>query len=182
MDLMLWVRQICGFLILSAILKNLLSQKNYGPYVKLFMNLLLVLLLAGPLVRIDLSRADGLLQQVSAYTEELGWKQELSRLAGDGQGAGEQVLEAFRGQLDRILSEKGYEAADVSLEYGEEEREIRKICLTVKKKEGAVQEPVILRGQEAYTGKEREKGLEDFLREKLDLSEDVELSVTLERT
>ena len=39
-----YLRQIAGYLILSVLVENLVAKKEYGPYIRLFLNLLLVLL------------------------------------------------------------------------------------------------------------------------------------------
>ena len=39
-----YLRQIAGYLILSVLVENLVAKKEYGPYIRLFLNLLLVLM------------------------------------------------------------------------------------------------------------------------------------------
>ena len=36
-----YLRQIAGYLILSVLVENLVAKKEYGPYIRLFLNLLL---------------------------------------------------------------------------------------------------------------------------------------------
>lgn len=180
MDLRLWIRQICGFLVLSSILKNLLSQERYGPYIKLFMKLLLVLLLAKPFMQIDLERTGGIWREVSAQVSKSGWRQELSEMLEKGNAPESEAVLLLKEQLASVLAEKGYEPGELSLVCRESDQKIEEIHLTVRARGETVQEPVILRENEAYTGREREEELAGFLREKLGLSEEVELLLTIE--
>ncbi len=51
-----YLRQIAGYLILSALVENLVAKKEYGPYIRLFLNLLLVLLFVSPILSISADR------------------------------------------------------------------------------------------------------------------------------
>ena len=51
-----YLRQIAGYLILSALVENLVAKKEYGPYIRLFLNLLLVLLFVSPVLSISADR------------------------------------------------------------------------------------------------------------------------------
>lgn len=51
-----YLRQIAGYLILSALVENLVAKKEYGPYIRLFLNLLLVLLFVSPILSISAER------------------------------------------------------------------------------------------------------------------------------
>ena len=51
-----YLRQIAGYLILSVLVENLVAKKEYGPYIRLFLNLLLVLLFVSPILSISAER------------------------------------------------------------------------------------------------------------------------------
>lgn len=51
-----YLRQIAGYLILSVLVENLVAKKEYGPYIRLFLNLLLVLLFVSPILSISADR------------------------------------------------------------------------------------------------------------------------------
>ena len=51
-----YLRQIAGYLILSVLVENLVAKKEYGPYIRLFLNLLLVLLFVSPIMSISAER------------------------------------------------------------------------------------------------------------------------------
>ncbi len=174
MNLTLWVRQICGFLILSSILKNLLAQRRYSPYVRLFMNLLLVLLLAQPLMRIDLERLNGVWYEVSANAGAGDWRQQLAVLAGYDQEIG-QVKEVLHEQIEGLVSRKGYKLENILLEYNDDT--IQKLEIIVSEMQDYIQIPVIWNDELSYKDKEDE--LEQYLEEMLKPAADVVLKATI---
>ncbi len=178
MNLTLWVRQVCGFLILSSILKNLLAQRRYSPYVKLFMNLLLVLLLAQPLMRVDLERLNGIWSEVSVNPNKENWREELAILAGyDGNlGQAEDVLYA---QIETLVAQKGYLLEDVSLSYDEKTNQIQKIDVIVSEMEDYIREPVIWNKDTPYIEREADTSLRQYLEEILKPAADVTLNVRI---
>lgn len=180
MDIMVWVRQICGFLILSSILKYLLPQKHYSAYVKLFLNLLLVLLLSGPLMQIDVSRMSGVWQEAAAEVNGSGWRQQLADMARQEQ-TGEQLGRILERQLDTILIRKGYRLADVELKSDELTGTVSTIELTVEEDPDYITSPVIWKEGDTWKADGEEEKLKKYLEEELGLAADVLLTVTIKR-
>lgn len=178
MNITLWLRQICGFLILSCILKNLLAQRRYSPYVRLFMNLLLVLLLAQPLMRIDLEQVNGIWQEVAAEAGGGTWRQQLAVLAGYDQDIG-QAEEVLRAQIESLVEQKGYQLEDVRLTYDEENETIRGIEVVVCEMEDYIREPVIWKADASYTENVDSTELKQYLEEALKPAADIALRVTV---
>ena len=51
-----YLRKIAGYLIVSVLIQNLVTKKEYEPYIRLFLNLLLVLLFVSPILSISADR------------------------------------------------------------------------------------------------------------------------------
>lgn len=176
MNLILWMRQICGFLILSSILKNLLAQRRYSPYIKLFMNLLLVLLLVQPLMRIDLESLDGSWKEVSADAGNGNWRQQLAVLAGYGQDI-KYTQKIISMQIESLAAQKGYQLEEIEIAYDEEGEEVRQINLVFSELDGYIREPVIWSEGSSYTGNESSSVIKRYLEEILKPADGVELNV-----
>ena len=65
-----YLRQIAGYLILSVLVENLVAKKEYGPYIRLFLNLLLVLLFVSPILSISAERVGQTWLEAGAFFSE----------------------------------------------------------------------------------------------------------------
>ena len=175
---MLWIRQICGFLILSSLLRYLLPEKYYQTYVKLFLNLLLVLLLARPLLSFDREQMNQVWQEASVRIADENWKQQLNRLVLTAQSR-EQLEPLLQNELDERLAERGYEADDVTLITDERTGNITEIQLDVKQRNDSITVPAIRTQGGVWRLNEEEVQLEQYLQQELSLSSEVGLSVTI---
>ena len=66
-----YLRQIAGYLILSVLVENLVAKKEYGPYIRLFLNLLLVLLFVSPILSISAERVGQTWLEAGAFFSDL---------------------------------------------------------------------------------------------------------------
>lgn len=164
MNLIMWIRQICGFLILSSILKNVLAQSKYNAHMKLFMNLLLVLMLAQPLMNIDLEQLDGTWKEVSADLDG-NWRNKLAQLA-ETELSGGQTREMLMLQVNDIVKQKGYQLEDLVLRYDEYGEMIQEIEIIVSEMEEYIREPIIWSGSSYAEGPEEilEKYLDEVMK------------------
>lgn len=113
-----YLRQIAGYLILSALVENLVAKKEYGPYIRLFLNLLLVLLFVSPILSISADRLGQTWLEAAAFwsqgtyleadLQELNEKQTTLELS-----AQKKILEQ---QIAELLKKRAFYLTELSLD------------------------------------------------------------------
>lgn len=131
-QLRLFLRQVAGYLILSALIENLAAKKEYGPYIRLFLNLLLVFMFVSPILSISADRLGETWLEVSAvWPSQTSLEEDLRKL-NDSQttmelAAQKRILES---ELKGLLAGKGY-GLDSLFVRENEEGDITDITVTV---------------------------------------------------
>lgn len=112
-----YLRKIAGYLIVSVLIQNLVTKKEYEPYIRLFLNLLLVLLFVSPILSIS---ADHLsqtwLEAAASWSEGTYLEADLKKLNEKQTtlelSAQKKILEE---ELGSLLESKSYRLKDLSL-------------------------------------------------------------------
>lgn len=170
-----WLRQIIGYLILSSLIQNLIPKKDYEPYIRLFLNLLLVLMLISPLLSVSRdSLGDAWLEAAASVSQGMNLEADL-RMLNEKQTSLEsfQQQALIREEISRLLEEKGYTLSELSVTE-DEDGVVTGIQVT------AGISPLfeyqgIQEGQEMRT----ETVLEEYLKEQLDTSCSILVELTL---
>jgi stage III sporulation protein AF len=110
-----WIRNLAGYFLFLAVLEQLLPNKNYSRYIRLFAGMILILLVVQPLA--DLSRIN---ERIAHYFEELEFRYDAEHLQEEILGVEEQQLKRLIAQYEtsvseeiiRMAAEEGYEAAE----------------------------------------------------------------------
>lgn len=181
MNLMLWVRQICGFLLLSSLLKYLLSQKQYSSYVRLFLNLLLVLVLIRPILQVSPQNAEAVWQEAAAQIRNGDWRRQLAGMT-EQEAGNVQLDRILEGQLEEQLAKQGYLLARLETDWNQSDGSLSAIRLTVKNDPEAILEPVLWRETDDWNRSREAETLAGKLRETLGLSDDISLEITVSGT
>ena len=113
-----YLRQIAGYLILSVLVENLVAKKEYGPYIRLFLNLLLVLLFVSPILSISAERVGQTWLEAGAFFSEGTYLEADLQKLNDKQttlevSAQKKILEQ---QIRDILKKRECFLEDLSLE------------------------------------------------------------------
>lgn len=140
-----WIKSIAAFLIFTSLVRQLVPNKKYEPYVRIYVGLALIVLVMEPLLR-----AGGMEKLLDLHFLEETYQ-------AQAKGAGEE-LRAFSGRgekdvttgyknsisltLDAIFLEKGYELQDVEVELVGDESSLQYACPSrirayVRRKDGA---------------------------------------------
>jgi stage III sporulation protein AF len=114
-----WIRNLAGYFLFLAVLEQLLPNKNYSRYIRLFAGMILILLVVQPLA--DLSRIN---ERIAHYFEELEFRYDAEHLQEEIFGVEEQQLKRLIAQYEtsvseeiiRMATEEGYEAAQCRAE------------------------------------------------------------------
>jgi stage III sporulation protein AF len=114
-----WIRNLAGYFLFLAVLEQLLPNKNYSRYIRLFAGMILILLVVQPLA--DLSRIN---ERIAHYFEELEFRYDAEHLQEEIFGVEEQQLKRLIAQYEtsvseeiiRMAAEEGYEAAECQAE------------------------------------------------------------------
>ena len=178
MNLMLWVRQICGFLLLSSLLKYLLSQKQYSSYVRLFLNLLLVLVLLRPILQVSPQNAEAVWQEAAAQIRNGDWRRQLAGMT-EQEAGNVQLDRILKSQLEEQLAKHGYLLERLETDWNQSDGSLSAIRLTVKNDPEAISAPVLWRETDDWNRSREAETLAGKLRETLGLSDDISLEITV---
>ena len=178
MNLMLWVRQICGFLLLSSLLKYLLSQKQYSSYVRLFLNLLLVLVLIRPILQVSPQNAEAVWQEAAAQIRNGDWRRQLAGMT-EQEAGNVQLDRILKSQLEEQLAKHGYLLERLETDWNQSDGSLSAIRLTVKNDPEAISAPVLWRETDDWNRSREAETLAGKLRETLGLSDDISLEITV---
>ncbi len=178
MNLMLWVRQICGFLLLSSLLKYLLSQKQYSSYVRLFLNLLLVLVLIRPILQVSPQNAEAVWQEAAAQIRNGDWRRQLAGMT-EQEAGNVQLDRILESQLEEQLAKHGYLLERLETDWNQSDGSLSAIRLTVKNDPEAISAPVLWRETDDWNRSREAETLAGKLRETLGLSDDISLEITV---
>lgn len=181
MNLMLWVRQICGFLLLSSLLKYLLSQKQYSSYVRLFLNLLLVLVLIRPILQVSPQNAEAVWQEAAAQIRNGDWRRQLAGMT-EQEAGNVQLDRILESQLEEQLAKHGYLLERLETDWNQSDGSLSAIRLTVKNDPEAISAPVLWRETDDWNRSREAETLAGKLRETLGLSNDISLEITVSGT
>lgn len=129
-----YLRQIAGYLILSVLVENLVAKKEYGPYIRLFLNLLLVLLFVSPILSISADRlGQTWLEAAASWSQGTYLEADLQEL-NDKQttlerSAQKRILEQ---QIGDLLGARAFHLEELSFDTDSDGNFIR-IAVTVSK-------------------------------------------------
>ncbi len=143
-----WLRNLTGYLIFLSVLDQLIPEKSYGKYIRLFAGLILLLLVISPLT----DRA-GISQSLVRAFQKLEFRDEAKELKEEVLGAErEQLTRLIRryesviaGTISEMAMENGYEVRDCRVTIAADESEedfgrvtevTLQVCTDTEKKDG----------------------------------------------
>lgn len=122
-----YLRQIAGYLILSVLVENLVAKKEYGPYIRLFLNLLLVLLFVSPILSISAERVgQSWLEAAANWSEGTYLESDLKKL-NEKQTTIELSAQTaiLKQQIGALVQKRGFELEELSFDTDSDENIIQ---------------------------------------------------------
>ena len=122
-----YLRQIAGYLILSVLVENFVAKKEYGPYIRLFLNLLLVLLFVSPILSISAERVgQSWLEAAANWSEGIYLESDLKKL-NEKQTTIELSAQTaiLKQQIGTLVRKRGFELVELSFDTDAEENIIQ---------------------------------------------------------
>ena len=161
-----YLKEIAGYLIISVLIENLTARKEYEPYIRLFLNLLLVFLFISPILTLSSQKIkDELIESTYVISADAYHKEDLMYLNEQQTTLErEKQLEILKQQLGILLEEKGFQLENIELSndvYGN----IMKLNVSVKYKQGNIKEEY--QGMSYGEEIQEEKMLEEYLKKTL---------------
>jgi hypothetical protein len=114
-----WLRSLAGYFLFLAVLEQLLPDKSYSRYIRLFAGMILILLVVQPLT--DAAKIN---ERLARFYEELEFRYDAGHLREDILGVEQQQYsrlmtqyeEAVAEEITRTAAEEGYTAVECRAE------------------------------------------------------------------
>ncbi|MCD8222281.1 MAG: stage III sporulation protein AF [Clostridiales bacterium] len=134
-----WLRNLAGYFVFLSVLDQLIPEKSYGRYIRLFAGLVMMLMVISPFT----DRA-GITEAIVRAFQEMEFQDEAGELKKEILGAERERLtrlirqyeSVIAGDIVRMAAENGYEVLDCRVTIGGDESEenfgkVREVILQV---------------------------------------------------